>query len=336
MDKFSRITIIFITVLLAADMVTAVYAIFKGPFPVTVPLGTPIAYRNIYLHVPIAVSTYLLFAGAALTGLLYMIKGGSSVLRYLDAFITVGLFFAVATLLSGILWASESWGAPWNWDPKETAVLLLAIAYAAYHPLKTSIADPERRGRIAAAYALAAFTMVPMSYAASNLFQSLHPTGEAVSEFSAGGIGGLLLLTRVAIIPLLALTLALTAGRGESADWRIAAIYAIAGLAVAAYALTLCGGDRVLEVVTSEDGMISSMIVSTGRTYTFNPPVMNPIDPPLTEDGVSTLINHIVRVDDGRILVSLHWSTPLNLVIHVTAISLSLALAWRGVGRVED
>lgn len=43
---------------------------------------------------------------------------------------TIGLFvLAVGTFLGGI-WANESWGRYWAWDPKETWALISIIIYA--------------------------------------------------------------------------------------------------------------------------------------------------------------------------------------------------------------
>ncbi|MEE8341594.1 MAG: cytochrome c biogenesis protein CcsA [Candidatus Neomarinimicrobiota bacterium] len=44
--------------------------------------------------------------------------------------ITVGLFLAaIGTFLGGI-WANESWGRYWGWDPKETWALIIVLTYA--------------------------------------------------------------------------------------------------------------------------------------------------------------------------------------------------------------
>lgn len=44
--------------------------------------------------------------------------------------ITVGLFMAaIGTFLGGV-WANESWGRYWGWDPKETWALIIVLTYA--------------------------------------------------------------------------------------------------------------------------------------------------------------------------------------------------------------
>jgi ABC-type transport system involved in cytochrome c biogenesis permease subunit len=44
--------------------------------------------------------------------------------------ITIGLFMlTIGTFLGGI-WANESWGRYWGWDPKETWALVSVLVYA--------------------------------------------------------------------------------------------------------------------------------------------------------------------------------------------------------------
>jgi ABC-type transport system involved in cytochrome c biogenesis permease subunit len=64
---------------------------------------------------------------AAMTGHLYLLKP-SDALRHLLMPITLFalLFTAVGTLLGGI-WADQSWGRFWGWDPKENGALLIVL-----------------------------------------------------------------------------------------------------------------------------------------------------------------------------------------------------------------
>jgi cytochrome c-type biogenesis protein CcsB len=51
--------------------------------------------------------------------------------------IAVGLPLLSLGIITGAMWAKESWGAYWQWDPKETAALLTWIIYLAYMHLHT-------------------------------------------------------------------------------------------------------------------------------------------------------------------------------------------------------
>ncbi len=325
-----------IMLLVLVDVLVAVYAVFRGPFPSRVTLGTPIAYKNIYLHVPVAVSTYILFAGALIASALYLWRGYRGFVAYADSFVSYGLLFGAATLVTGSAWASESWGTPWNWDPKQTAVLLLFISYLMYYPLKKSISDPERRDRIGAVYAIAAFTMVPLSFLASRIVESLHPTTEAVQSFAREGIGGAILGVKILLAMSIGVLLAVARVSGIRPPRWLAGFVVVVGIIVASYiAIPLMGGDayRVLSAEVDERGFIYSLELSNGKMVVFNEPVPPPIEPPLTKDGVSTLVTHIVRVSDGSIEVLYHWSTPFALIIYSLLVSIGLIMAGRH-GRV--
>lgn len=96
------------------------------------------------IHVAIIVSSYAPLALAAVMALLTMIlllftpkhplvKWWKSLLELSivnELAITIGLFLlAIGTFLGGV-WANESWGRYWAWDPKETWALISILVYA--------------------------------------------------------------------------------------------------------------------------------------------------------------------------------------------------------------
>ena len=51
--------------------------------------------------------------------------------------VAVGLPLLTLGIITGAMWAHESWGHYWQWDPKETAALFSWIIYAIYMHLHT-------------------------------------------------------------------------------------------------------------------------------------------------------------------------------------------------------
>jgi heme exporter protein C len=85
--------------------------------------------------------------------------------------------FCLLTTVTGMVFAQYQWGAPWNWDPKQTAIFVLLLIYAAYFVLRAGIEDPEKRGTVAAVYMLFAAVMTPLlGYVIPKYLPSLHPT----------------------------------------------------------------------------------------------------------------------------------------------------------------
>jgi ABC-type transport system involved in cytochrome c biogenesis permease subunit len=97
-------------------------------------------------------------------------------LQTLDSLLykTVGVAFPGLTLLliTGAVWANESWGRYWGWDPKEVGALVAWMAYAGY--LHTRIAHGWR-GRRSAYFALLGFVLVIFTWlGVSYLLPGLH------------------------------------------------------------------------------------------------------------------------------------------------------------------
>jgi ABC-type transport system involved in cytochrome c biogenesis permease subunit len=87
---------------------------------------------------------------------------------------TAGVTFAMLCMLliTGAVWANESWGAYWSWDSKEVGALVAALTYAAY--LHTRIARGWT-GRRSAYFAIVGFLLVIFTYlGVSYLLPGLH------------------------------------------------------------------------------------------------------------------------------------------------------------------
>lgn len=81
---------------------------------------------------------------------------------------TIAFGFPIWTfaVLAGAVWAEQSWGRYWGWDPKETSAFLTWIAYAGYLHAR---ATRGFRGRGAAWLGIGAFAVLMFTYYAVNL-----------------------------------------------------------------------------------------------------------------------------------------------------------------------
>ncbi len=87
---------------------------------------------------------------------------------------TVGVAFPLLTMLliTGAVWANESWGRYWGWDSKETGALVAWMAYAGF--LHTRISHGWR-GRRSAYFAMLGFALVIFTWlGVSYLLPGLH------------------------------------------------------------------------------------------------------------------------------------------------------------------
>ncbi len=90
--------------------------------------------------------------------------------RIIEMTLTVGLYMlATGTFLGGV-WANESWGRYWGWDPKETWALTTVIVYAVILHLR--IVPGLKDKVLFNILALAGFSSVVMTYFGVNYYLS--------------------------------------------------------------------------------------------------------------------------------------------------------------------
>ena len=89
-----------------------------------------------------------------IASLYYSIKYlGNNVLRYdvlAEECAKVGMVFGVLGLLTGSIWAKNTWGAWWTNDVKLNGAAATMLIYFAYFLLRNSLDDEHKRARIAA------------------------------------------------------------------------------------------------------------------------------------------------------------------------------------------
>jgi len=144
--------------------------------PVAEHFRVPGSSRIVFFHVPMAWSSFLGFIAAAVWSLMYLVRRNPRHDRSAAAAVQLGLLFGVLATLTGAMWARIEWGAWWNWDPRQTSILVSLLFYAAYLALRQSVDEPEKRSRLAAAYALLGLVVTPfLFWIVPRITFSLHP-----------------------------------------------------------------------------------------------------------------------------------------------------------------
>jgi len=150
--------------------------------PQITPLVPVLKSYWLMVHVAIITSSYGFFGLSALLGtvvlLLYIIdhkkisaRVRSSVVELTivnEMSLTVGIFLlTVGTFLGGI-WANESWGRYWSWDPKETWAFISVIVYA--FVLHVRLIPAMRSKYLFNLLSLLAFSVIIMTYFGVNYY----------------------------------------------------------------------------------------------------------------------------------------------------------------------
>ena len=133
--------------------------------------------RIAFFHIPTAWVAVVAFFGAAYWGARYL---KTRELHY-DAksarSVILGLIFTLMATVSGAVFSKLTWGAYWNWDPRQTTIFVLLLIYAAYVTLRMTMRDERARASSSAVYALFSFIAVPfLVFVLPRMFFSLHPS----------------------------------------------------------------------------------------------------------------------------------------------------------------
>jgi heme exporter protein C len=132
--------------------------------------------RIVFFHVPQAMAAVLAFTVNLVFSIRYLRRRQEiDDIRALAA-ARLGLLFSVLATVTGSIFARIEWGMFWNWDPRETSITILLLVYLAYFALRQATQDEERRGTLAASYALLAFVTMPfLIFVVPRVYTSLHP-----------------------------------------------------------------------------------------------------------------------------------------------------------------
>ncbi len=140
----------------AVLLIYAVIAGFLIPIPDTM-IGETI--RNVFFHVGMWFGMFAMLT----TSFVYS-------LRYLSGFrikedhaaveaVNVGLMFGILGIITGMIWAKNTWGDYWVRDPKLDGAAVGIFIYMAYAVLRSSIDDPQKRAKVSAVYNVLAFIL---------------------------------------------------------------------------------------------------------------------------------------------------------------------------------
>ncbi|MEM6793380.1 MAG: cytochrome c biogenesis protein CcsA [Acidobacteriota bacterium] len=124
----------------------------------------PQSSRIVYFHVPIAVASFIAFMAAAVWAVLYLWRRKATDDHASAAAVEVGMVFCVLATVTGAVWSEVQWGAFWNWDPRQTSIVIAILFYGAYLSLRGAIEDAPTRARLSAAYAALGLAVAPFLF----------------------------------------------------------------------------------------------------------------------------------------------------------------------------
>lgn len=164
------------------------------------------------IHVAIITSSYGFLAMGALLGMLNLVlmiirnRKNSPRLSFsideisyvIELALTIGLIMLTAGCFIGGVWANESWGRYWGWDPKETWALVSILIYAGILHLRNV---PKANNQfVISSLALVGFSSIIMTFFGVNYYLSgMHSYGSGTPPPLPAALWIILLLVLVVI-----------------------------------------------------------------------------------------------------------------------------------------
>ena len=116
----------------------------------------------LYFHVPMAWNGGIGLIVAAVYSAIYLRTRRIEWDTKAVAAAELGLLYTVLATVTGSIWARGMWNSWWNWDPKQSSIVVLILLYGAYFALRSAVETRPARATLGGAYALLAAITVPL------------------------------------------------------------------------------------------------------------------------------------------------------------------------------
>lgn len=115
--------------------------------------------RNVFYHVGMWFGMFVLLTVSFIFSLRYLTKFDETEDIVAVESVNTGLLFGLLGIITGMIWAKNTWGAFWVRDPKLDGAAVGIFIYLAYTILRGSIDDPQKRAKVSAVYSVLAYIL---------------------------------------------------------------------------------------------------------------------------------------------------------------------------------
>ena len=142
--------------------------------------------RNLFFHVTVWFAMIIMMASSLIYGIRFLKTNNINFDIKAGQCAVTGIFLGIIGLITGSIWAKNTWGAWWVNDAKLNGAAAALLVYFAYIVLRSSIEDELKRARIASVYGVFAFSlMIVFIMILPRLTDSLHPGNGGNPGFSS-------------------------------------------------------------------------------------------------------------------------------------------------------
>ena len=207
--------------------VLALGALYVGFFVAPTDATQGDAYRIIFIHVPAAWMSMVLYIAMAAWAAIGWGLNARLASMFARAIAPTGAMFTFLALWTGSLWGKPTWGTWWVLDARLTSELILLFLYLGYLALVEAIDDTRRADRAGALLAIVGSVNVPIIYFSVKWWNTLHQsasiTATSAPTMAASMLLAMLLMTLAfwayAFAVVFTRTRAIVAERERHAQW---------------------------------------------------------------------------------------------------------------------
>jgi heme exporter protein C len=132
------------------------------------------SYRIIFIHVPSAWMSMVLYIAMAFWGAIGMIFNARLAYRLSNSIAITGAVMTFIALWTGALWGKPTWGTWWVWDARLTSELILLFLYIGYLSLYNAIDDQRKALKASSLLAIIGVVNIPIIYFSVKWWNTLH------------------------------------------------------------------------------------------------------------------------------------------------------------------
>ena len=166
------------------------------------------SYRIIFLHVPAASNSMMIYMVMATSGAIFLIWRIKLADTIAAAAAPIGAAFTFLALVTGSIWGKPTWGTWWQWDTRLTSELILLFLYFGYMALRAAMDDRQNAARSSAVLALVGVVNIPIIHFSVEWWNTLHQ-GATISKIAKPSMEGTMLTSMLTMMIALSLFFAL-------------------------------------------------------------------------------------------------------------------------------
>jgi heme exporter protein C len=141
-------------------------------------------YRIIYLHVPSAWISLLLYLSLSIFSGLFLINRHPILILLAKIVSYLGILFTIITLFSGMFWGKPTWGTFWVFDARLTSVLILLLLFISFLLLLFVYKESLKGKIISCILALIGVINLPIIKFSVDWWNTLHQPA-SISQYGA-------------------------------------------------------------------------------------------------------------------------------------------------------